>query len=132
MSAPHPTNKPSGCYIGRVSPFMVFSPEFPTTGYWSATVIFVDADGIEHRTDYEHPRSRRYPGDWHLDNSMRSLMSFDIDAIAADFDRYLKRTGNRFELAHPDWAAPGVREQPPFFADEFDGDDDNPGDLLAA
>ncbi|MHA6643720.1 hypothetical protein [Mesorhizobium sp. A623] len=127
MSAPHPSNKPSGRYIGRVSPFKVFSPEFPTTDYWSATVIFVDADGLEYRTDYEHPRCPRYPGDWHLDNSVRSLMSFDINAIAADFNSYMKRTGNRFEQMHPDWWAPGVRDLPPFYAN-----DDDPGDPLAA
>ncbi|MFU0507369.1 hypothetical protein [Pseudaminobacter sp. NGMCC 1.201702] len=120
-------NKPSGRYIGRVTAYEIFSLNIPTTSLWSATVIFVDDCGIEHQTGYEHPRYPRDVSDPLVSSAVRDLVQDEIDEIAADFADYLTDTGNRFELTHSDWWAPGIKDQLPFFAFE-----DEPDECLAA
>lgn len=101
-------NKPSGRYIGRIIACKICSPNTSTTNFWSATVIFVDDGGIEHQTGYEHPRYLRHDSDPLVSRAVRDLVQGEINDIAFDFADYLKTTGNRFELTHPDWWAPGI------------------------
>lgn len=118
--------KPSGHYAGRI-----FATTSKTTNgrvdIFSATVVYVDDHGIEHPTGNDHPHAqspRSLP--WFVRKAVRQNVSEEIRLIATDFQEYLQQTGTHFELAHPDWWAPGIPEQPPYRAE------DDQGDLLAA
>lgn len=125
MNRPCPANKPSGHYIGRVFSHTRRSPEFPKINYWSATVIYIDDDGNEHLTGYEHPRYAW--SDPEMSHVFRQAISAEIYHVVQSFTQYLNETGNRFEVSHPDWWAPGIVEQPPYFAFKDENDE-----LLAA
>jgi hypothetical protein len=121
------TPKTTGRYVGRI-----FKSTSKTSrgivDIISAAVIYVDESGVEHHTGYEHPRERLSRSeDWDIRKGVYDCVAEAIAEIADDFQAYLKETGNRFEVAHPDWWAPGVDEQPPFWADEDASDS-----LLAA
>lgn len=121
------TPKTTGRYLGRV-----FKSTSKTSrgivDILSATVIYVAESGVEHATGYEHPRVRSpRSDDWDFRKWVYRAFADEIGQIARDFQDFLTENGVRFELAHPDWWAPGVDEQPPFWADEDVSDD-----LLAA
>lgn len=116
------TNKPSGRYLGRVFNSISHTSDGPADVF-SATVVYVDEHGVEHATGYEHPRVRSPRSmPWAVRKAVCQDVSIEIGLIARDFGVYLRETGNRFEVAHPDWWAPGVVEQPPYWADDDQGD----------
>lgn len=119
--------KPSGRYYGRIYSFPLKTAN-GIVDIHSATVIYVDEHGAEHATGYDHPRIRSPRSvPWSFRRFDRPGYQHDVNLIARDYQRYLQKTGNRFELAHPSWWAPGIEKQPPYWAD-----DDDESDLLAA
>jgi hypothetical protein len=119
--------KTPGRYVGRVFKSTSKSSR-GTVDVFSATVIYVDESGVEHATGYDHPRVRLSRSeDWDFRKWVYRAFADEIGRIARDFQDYLTENGVRFELAHPDWWAPGIDEQPPYWAGEDASDD-----LLAA
>ena len=117
--------KPARCYISRVFPYRIYSPDVAAPYLWSATLVYVEEDS-GHPTGYEHPRYPRDDSDPVISQTVRQLLQLEIRGIAANSRAYLKRTGKPFELPHPDWWAPGIEDPPPLFV--IDGRDE----LLAA
>lgn len=121
------TSKITGRYVGRVF-FSTIKTANGTVDIFSATVIFIDESGVEHATGYDHPRVRSPRSeDWDFRKTVYRAFASEVGDIARDFQDYLKVNGIRFEVAHPSWWAPGIDEQPPFWAGEDASDD-----LLAA
>ena len=119
--------KITGQYSGRIFKSTSKSA-YGTVDILSAIVVFVDESGVEHHTGYEHPRERLLRSeDWDIRKGLYDCVVSDIRQIAKDFQDFLNVNGMRFELAHPSLWAPGVDEQPPYWADEDASDD-----LLAA
>ncbi len=119
--------KTTGRYVGRAFSSTIKTSRGPVD-ILSATVYYVDESGVEHATGYEHPRVRTpQSDDWDFRKWSYRAFAEEIGQIARDFQNYLKVNGVRFELAHPSSWAPGVDEQPPYWADEDVSDD-----LLAA
>lgn len=113
-SNPTPSpNKPAGRYVGRVSRYKIYSPALPVTTLWSATVVFVDGEGVEHATGYEHPTYPRLPGD----TSYRDIAQIEADDVADGFQDFLDFVGVRWELQGYKATAPRNRSWIPFFAD---------------
>jgi hypothetical protein len=127
MIASRPCCKITGRYVGRIFKSTSKSAS-GLVDIISAAVIYVDESGIEHHTGYEHPRERLSRSeDWDIRKGIYDCVAADVSQIAHDFQDFLTKNGIRFELAHPSWWAPGIDEQPPYWADEDDQDD-----LLAA